>query len=227
MSIEVQVNQRQMNKALAPLRQFPNVIKKVMKESINRTAAKTKTRIEKALTNLTGLKKKDIKKNVNVRKATKTNLSATVSTFGSGIPLIKFTKKGRLANVIIQTTQKQSMYLFFNVFQPMFGPDAVFAETYRIKQKRYKTITVNTGGGSEQIQTDEDNFVATMPSGHVGVFERDGDKIHEKRGPSPGQLLAEGGILVQRIQNDASKDLISDISKRVQRFLTTARKVGA
>ena len=227
MSVEVTINKRQLNRALAPLKRFPKVITKVMKESINRTAAKTKTRIEKALTNLTGLKKKDVKRNVRVRKATNAKLSATVSTFGSGIPLIKFTKKGRLSNVIVQTTLEQSLWLFFNVFKVKYGPDAVFSKSYRIKQKQHKNITVNTGGGSRQIRTDEDAFVATMPSGHVGIFERDGDSIKEKRGPSPGELLEKGGILVRRIQDDAAKGLASDIEKRVARFLKSVKARGA
>lgn len=78
---------------------------------------------------------------------------------------------------------------------------------------RGRGVSYRLNGSRERIA---DAFIATMPTGHRGVFGRDGRKrlgIHEKRGPSIGHVFskyqAQG---IARAQEMMAKNLQHELS---------------
>lgn len=61
-------------------------------------------------------------------------------------------------------------------------------------------------------------FVATMPSGHTGIFERDGDSLSEIMGSSGPQMVGRDEVS-ERIAEAAAEKLDERIAHEVQRLL--------
>lgn len=93
-------------------------------------------------------------------------------------------------------------------------------------------VRVRKGGA---IETHQHSFIATMPSGHVGIFRRgsksgyvSGSKrlpIIEERGPTPIGVLVNSpdpntsGTILEATVKDSSEVLIKNIESQVDRFL--------
>lgn len=228
--ITVTIDQRRIREIQRVFRQFPNEVGRLMKDSINRTATKARKLIVDRLAAVNpGLKKKNIRKAVKLgTRATRTRWSAHVNVKGPGIPLIDMgARLGRKTKVVEIASAKQSTWLFYNVFKKKYGDSAVYSNAYRIVRKVHQNITYRERGVTKSL-AGTGAFVATMPSGHKGIFKRregfGGKAITEMRGPSVGAMLERSGLLLRRIEEDAAKGLEVEIDKRVKSYLERAKK---
>lgn len=228
--ITVDIDQRRMREIRRIFSQFPNEVGRLMKDAINRTATKARKLIVDRLAAVNpGLKKKNIRKAVKIgQKATRTKWTALVNVRGPGIPLINLgARVGRKTKTTEIATEKQSAWLFYNVFQKKYGDMAVFSKAYRIVRKVSQNITYKLGGRTKSL-AGSGAFIATMPSGHKGIFKRrEGFRnkaIVEMKGPSVAQMLERSGLLIKRIEEDAQKSLGIEVDKRVKSYLDRAIK---
>ena len=227
--LTVTIDQRRIREIQRIFRQFPKEVGRVMQHSINRTAEKARKAIVDRLAAVNpGLKKKDIRKSTKIKKASRSNWSARVDVSGPGIPLIKMgARLGRKTKVVEIASAKQSAWLFHNVFKLKYGAAAVYSTAYRITRKVRQNITYKEGGVTKSL-AGTGAFVATMKSGHKGIFKRreglGGRKITEMRGKSVGEMLQTSGLLLRRIEEDAAKGLETEIDNRVKSYLERAKR---
>lgn len=226
--ITVDIDERRIREIRRIFSQFPNEVGRLMKDSINRTATKARKLIVDRLAVLSpGLKKKDIRKAVKIgQRATRTKWTARVNVRGPGIPLINMgARVGRKTKVVEIATAKQSAWLFYNVFRKKYGDNAVYSKAYRLVRKVNQNITYKLRGETKSL-AGTGAFVATMPSGHRGIFKRRegfrGKAIVEMKGPSVAQMLETSGLLLKRIETDAAKGLEEEVDKRVKSYLDRA-----
>ncbi|RKY09837.1 MAG: hypothetical protein DRP56_02040 [Planctomycetota bacterium] len=69
-------------------------------------------------------------------------------------------------------------------------------------------------------------FIAKMPSGHTGVFERAGTSrlpIKEQYAPGMATLYSEAPGIVGRIQNETAADLVKNIRTQIDMVLARRR----
>lgn len=228
--VDITVDERQLKRMRSQFKNWPQATGRIMRESINRSATKTRKRIIDRIHQLNpSIKKKDIRKSTRFKgkdRATNKRWSATVWISGAGIPLIKFAKKGRKSKVVKQAGVKQSIWLFYNVFRPKYGAAAIFSTSYRIVRKAYQKITTRVNGESKSLQG-TGAFIATMKSGHTGIYKRVAGSraIREMKGPSLSTMLDQG-IILKRIKQDAGKELRDDIEKRIERYIKIALDRG-
>ena len=221
--VQIILDQKSIKAYRKALARWPGDIDKALKESINRAASKARTQIVQTLHGLYGLKKKDIRKNIRLQKATNKFLQAQIDAFDRKIPLFKLGgKKGRAKKVSFVTDGNQAAWLFANIFTKKYDDQAIPLPRYTIKRKVFNQGTYKESG---QVKTIPDKaFFATMKSGHKGFFERvagTNRQIRELRGPSVGEQL--GGFVVKKIEADALKNVASDLDARVARFLKARR----
>lgn len=226
--ITVDIDQRRMREIRRIFSQFPKEVGRLMKDSINRTATKARKLIVDRLAAVNpGLKKKNIRKAVKLGiRATQTRWTARVNVRGPGIPLINLgARVGRKTKTVEIATEKQSAWLFYNVFKKKYGDSAVFSKAYRLVRKVAQNITYKLGGQTKSL-AGTGAFIATMPSGHKGIFKRregfGGKAITEMKGPSVAQMLERSGLLIKRIEEDAQKSLGIEVDKRVKSYLARA-----
>ena len=229
LSMTVEIDQRRIREIQRIFRQFPNEVGRLMRDSINRTATKArKNVVDRLAATNPGLKKKNIRKATKIKpKASLKRWSASVNVKGPGIPLIDMgAKLGRKTKVTEIATAKQSAWLFYNVFKPKYGSAAVYSTAYRLVKKVRQNITYKEGGVTKSL-AGTGAFVATMKTGHKGIFKRrdgfGGQAIREMRGPSVGEMLNQSRIVMSRIEQDAAKGLEVEIDKRVKSYLARAK----
>ncbi len=225
--LNVTIDQRRIREIQRMFRGFPGEAQKVLQHSINRVAQKTrKLVVDRVAWKNPGMKKKDIRKSVRLgRRATRSRLSATVLVRGPGIPAIKMGAQiGRKTKWIEELDARQSAWLFFNVFKARYGASAVFSTNYKVTRKVHKNISYVDDGKRIRVHG---GFVATMPSGHKGIFKRregfGGRAIREVRGPSIAEMLLRTGTTLLKIETEAGKGLEREIDMRVKSYLERAR----
>lgn len=79
---------------------------------------------------------------------------------------------------------------------------------------------IKKAGGRKVISS---GFIATMASGHTGVFKRKGKTrlpIQEKFGPSIGIVFKRANRLVQKVTADAYKNLEKNIDSQIRFILS-------
>ena len=89
--------------------------------------------------------------------------------------------------------------------------------------RRGVSYKIQKSGAKQQI---ESAFIATMSSGHTGVFKRKGKSrlpVQELRGPSLGRAFEGAESLVRRVTEDTRKNLAMQIDKQVKYILEKRR----
>ena len=203
------------------LADIPRAMPKVMSRALNKTGTSSKAEIVRLIAKRSKLKQKDVKKSIRVKKATYNRWRYDINIWGRGIPLIRFRARERKKKVTIKTTLRQAMFLFYKVFRPRFGLQAVFKKQYTIRRK-LGFVTADTGLGRKQYPK---AFIATMKSGHRGVFVRTGRgrTIAELYGPSAGRLFEGAGQISNQVQQSAMAKLEKNIDSQIK-YLLSKRK---
>jgi hypothetical protein len=220
--VDVKLDEAELERVRKVLRDIPGAMPRVMSRAVNQTAAMGRTAVVKAVAGATGLKAKDVRRRTWLRKASRRYWQAEIAIGGKGVPLIRFGARLRRRTVAIETTPKQSLYLFGQVFGPQYGPAAEFSWRYRIRRKA-TTATVDTGSGREPATG---GFVATMPSGHRGIFRRTGPRrlpIKQQYGPSIAELFETKLGVAPRIELELGETLVRKIDAQVTYELSRVR----
>jgi len=207
------------------LKGVPGAMPKVMARGINKTAAAAAAEIKRQVAGETTVKKKDVSKAIKISKANYNRWQADVNINDRRIPLFKFRgKTGGKKTVMISTTPKQSAWLYAKVLRDKYGDAAVLSNSYTIKQKRYVNASYEIEKGKCK-SIDGESFIATMKSGHKGMFKRThpgSSRITELMGPSVGGMLGSRGR-VKKVKVKGGKDLMHNIDVQVKLLLEKRR----
>ena len=219
--VDIKFDEAKLRMVRNMLEGIPRAMPKVMSRALNKTGTSTRAEIVRRIAEKSKLKQKDIKKSIKTTRATYTRWRYDINIRGRGIPLINFRARERKKTVIIKTTLKQAAFLFYKVFRPRFGMEAVFSKQYTIKRK-LGFVTADTGLGRKQYPN---AFIATMKSGHKGVFVNTGSgrTIAELYGPSAGQLFEGTGAIAADVQKSATEKLEKNIASQIK-YLLSKRK---
>lgn len=224
-SVHIKVDEAQLAKIQKLLRGVPKGMPKAMSRGINKTALWARTRIARKIKEKSALKVGDIRKAIKIRKATLQRWSAVLNIEDEKIPLIKFKAKQSKRKHTFVTNEKQSAWLYYNIFKPKYGPAAAFSLSYRVT-RMFPVVTYEMFNQKKEIT---DAFIGTMPSGHKGIFRRSsyaaeqGESygqggrypIYELQGPSVGKLFEGSAGIARRVQIAASLKLMDNIHTQV------------
>ncbi|MDD3662288.1 MAG: phage tail protein [Candidatus Pacebacteria bacterium] len=157
----------------------------VVSRAINRAIQNVKKNMGKETSARYFISSGDVKKTVNVTKASKSNLKAAAISQGGGIALSKFK---------------------VNPGTPV---------RYRGKNRSPKVYKagVKKSGGVKPLDGDPKSFVAIMKSGHKGVFSRmseDSLPLKQLYGPSVPQMVKN-----EEIMNPINKEANDTLQKRI------------
>ena len=142
----------------------------VLSRAINRAVSNVKKNMGKETSSLYYISSGNVKKTVNITKATKSKLKAAAISQGSGIALSKFKVNP--------------------------GTPVKYRGTSR-SPKVYRA-GVKKSGGVKPLDGNPKSFIAVMKSGHVGVFSRlGGEGLPNKQlyGPSVPQMVKNENIM--------------------------------
>lgn len=182
--LSVQVDQRKLAEINRIFAGWPKAVGSIFSRAINRTLTTTRAEAVKQISAQTPLKKSKIRRQIKLKRATRTNWIGTVALSGQGIPLIQYGATNTGPGISYQVT--------------------------------------NQGGRD----TAENAFIAKMPTGHVGVYERAGAArlpIFELKGPSLGDAVEGTPALLSAIHKKASESLEKYIDDQVKLFLMRKR----
>lgn len=146
MMVSVQIKPEQIARIRRMFQSYPKAVPRIMKESINRTSTKTRTKAVAVIHDLLGGKiaKKDIRKKMSFQRATNTRWEARLRLYGTRIPLVSLLKKSALKKgETFVTSPKQSLYLYKHVFKKLYGDAAIFSERYKIHREFRSDLTIN------------------------------------------------------------------------------------
>ena len=221
--VEIKFDEAKLKMIQQMLADFPKEMPKVMSRALNKTGTSVKTEIVRKLAASSKMKQKDVKKGISTKKATYKRWQYDINIMGKKIPLIYFRAKERKRTVTIKTTLKQSVFLFYKVFKPRFGLEAIFKKQYTIKRK-LGFVTADTGRGRKSYPK---AFIATMKSGHKGVFKSTGrgSAIRQLYGPSAGELFEGAAGIATEVQNSAMEKLEKNIDSQIDLILNK-RKIA-
>ena len=180
-SLDVQADFKEVEKMLWYVEK--KVIKQATTTTLNRVAASVQSLAVKLLAADIGIKAKDVRRYLRVRKASWDNLYSSIEASGKRIPIGKMGPKQRPKGVSYGSNAKTS-------------------------------VKVGYIPGS---------FVATMSSGHVGVYKRKGKErtpLVERYGPSIPHVFIQNAInraLLQLAKERWDKEFPHQIKFRLQK----------
>ena len=165
----------------------------VLSRAINRAVSNVKKNMGKETSSLYYISSGNVKKTVNITKATKSKLKAAAISQGSGIALSKFKVNP--------------------------GTPVKYRGTSR-SPKVYRA-GVKKSGGVKPLDGNPKSFIAVMKSGHVGVFSRlggEGLPIKQLYGPSVPQMVKNENIM-EKINREANETLQKRIDAEISNIL--------
>lgn len=165
----------------------------VLSRAINRAIQNVKKNMGKETSALYYISSGDVKKTVNIVKATKGSLKAAAISSGGGIALSKFKVSPGTPVRYRGSKRTPNMY----------------------------RAGVKKAGGMKPLDGDPKSFVAIMKSGHVGVFTRTSGHslpIKQLYGPSVPQIVKNEDIM-SKINKEANETLQKRIDAEINNIL--------
>jgi hypothetical protein len=196
------------SKLLNISRMFPelaNKLSSIISWGINRTLQPAKTQINREMRKTLNIKAAYLNKYIDIERATRQKWYGRVMLSTERITLMDFDAKVQMGERwIVKSGQ--------DFASPETGPIGI---SYKIKK----------GGKREIIKS---AFIATMKSGHQGVFKRTGKSrlpIQEKFGPSIGLVFDRAKTVVRQVTQTAMSNLDKNIDAQVK-YLLSRRAAG-
>jgi hypothetical protein len=165
---------------------------KVLTRAVNKTATWAFTRILDLIVGASGLKRKDVRKAVRLRKANYKTLCAIIHIWNKRMPLIWFGARQGAKGV-----------------------------TFRLPAGAESALDY-AGSKQGRLLAEHAFIVTMPRSGHEGVFIRTGSKrlpIEEMFGPSPMQLFTGITGLAERLMAESSARLDTELDNQVRVLL--------
>ena len=200
--------QETVDKAKKLLSGVPNGIDRAVKSAINRTATHVRANSTKAIQTRYAISAANIRSEENVKIGYRygNGITATVVFYGKKIPLWRYDG----------TTPKW----------PSYAENLVHARVHG----QWKTVHPGVTARAHQLRSTSPGrlgptFVATMKSGHTGIFWRaggstrtGGDAIEELMGSSVPQMIGNEEVL-QKISKEAAEKFEERLEHEVLRIL--------
>lgn len=199
-------------------KQAPNVLKM----AVNDTARKTKTLISKEVRKEYIVKAGDINQATKAKLATKSKPTATLMYISPVLPIYKYfkAKGGKLG---------KEEYYNPTLKRKMVGKGGTAASVKTKKSSALQKVELKQSGEKTSLKA----FIATMSSGHTGVFQRqEGSKrgtkgeIKELFGPSvPNMVYGQDGSrgAYPRIEPESHKYLMKRLNHHIDRVLVSKK----
>ncbi|MCK4340287.1 MAG: phage tail protein [Phycisphaerae bacterium] len=211
--ITVRPDEQQYRRLNELFERFPREVPKVTARAANRTATKVRTLILRAITKTINVKRKDITGHmhtfggVTVRKATWSHPVALVRVTGRRIPLYRFGARAKAKRNVRMSDLRTRRRIKRRVSGGVY---------YRIRRGQARRLLVGA-------------FIATMRTGHVGVFKRKSPSVRrlpiiELRGPSIPHVAEQSGELKRALKMDLSDLFMQRLDHEIGRVLE--RKKG-
>lgn len=187
--IKIEANNSEIKRLLKELESTPQKIQTAARKSINATLTQAKKRIPKFVTSKYNISAAAVRKTINIRRASGNSLQGQIVSSGRGTPLINF--KIRTAWNRRKTRKRGA---------PV----------------RRKIVNVSIEKGK---WTRTPFFVATMKSGHKGIFHRLNNSrlpIGENFGPSVPTMI---GKRADELQKELGAYYAESMEKNLQNSL--------
>ncbi len=217
-------DERQVRALQREFNDVPNVLDRVVPPALNRSVEKTRQDIVNRLAAANpGLTRPDIHKATKTKKASPSDWSGQVEMSGHGVPVANLdVRLGGKTEVTSIASEKQSAWLFHNIFKPKYGAAAVYSTAYRIARKVYQNITYRVSGQTKSL-AGTGAFPIPKRFGRMGIFERRKgfggmkEKIREIRGPSLFRILDENTVMMRDITREATRGFERELEKLNER----------
>ncbi len=212
------VDERQVRDLQREFRDVQNVLDREVPPAVNRAVENTRQDVVSRMdADLPGVRKMDIHNATKTTKATPANWSGQVEMSGPGVPVGNLdVRLGQPTEVTEIASEKQSAWLFHNVFKPKYGAAAMYSTAYRIKRMVYNNITYRVSG---QVKSLAGMGAFPMPAkfGRTGIFKRRKgfggirEKLTEMRGPSLFDIFDQNTAMM--------RDIVEENTRRFERDL--------
>ncbi len=183
-----------------------NVLSREVPLAINRVTEMSRLYIAKRMAGANpGLTKKEIHSATTTEKARPSTWEGKVLMSGPRVPVAKLdVRLGTQTETTKIASEKQSAWLFYNVFKRKYGAAAVFSTAYQIARKSFENITYRVNGRTRSL-AGTGAFPINAGLRLEGIFKRAGDKVREIKGPSLFQILDGNTVMMRDITRDLTK----------------------
>lgn len=198
--IDVEISTTDIKSIRQRLGQFEDKTPNVLSRAINRTVATIKTEMKRDAAKRYSIAQKDVAATLEDRKANSKKLYGYVKSAGTVIPLSKF-------RVTPQRT------VSYDSGEP---------------NPSHYSAAVLKGGALKALVHNPKAFIAVMPNGHGGVYERTGKKsrvnpqkevIAQRFGPSVPHMIKNKNV-IDEIKNKAESTLQKRIDAEINYILS-------
>lgn len=198
--IDVEISATDIKSIRQRLGQFEDKTPNVLSRAINRTVATIKTEMKRDAAKRYSIAQKDVAATLEDRKANSKKLYGYVKSTGTVIPLSKF-------RVTPQRT------VSYDSGEP---------------NPSHYSAAVLKGGALKALVHNPKAFIAVMPNGHGGVYERTGKKsrvnpqkevIAQRFGPSVPHMIKNKNV-IDEIKNKAESTLQKRIDAEINYILS-------
>lgn len=193
-NVGIQVNEAQLNDIKKRLGNLKNKAPTVLYRAINRAVRKAKTEAKDAANEEYFIAKGNIEKTLRITKASRSKLSAELTSRGGPIALTKFKVSPGHA---VKRTKKG-----------------------KPSPKAYKAA-VKRDSGLKPLSGDPKAFFATMGSGHDGMMERVSSRrlpLKQLYGPAVPSMIKNEEV-IEKIQKEATETLEKRIDAEINNIL--------
>ncbi len=177
---------------------------KAMKFAVNDTARKARSRLWKKAQETYAVKQTGINRDMKIKFATVSTLTAVIRSRGTKIPLYRFAyRKGTLGS---------GVYYNPTLHRRQRGKGGISAAGKKLKSSSFKPAT------TAKLKW----FVASMGSGHVGLFKRkseEGREISEIMGASVPEMIGDERRVYGIVEPHIESDLREAVNRHVARAL--------
>ncbi len=196
-----------------------NVLSREIPLAINRVTGMARTSIAKRMAGANpGLTKKEIHSATSTEKARPAKWEGTVLMSGPRVPVSKLdVRLGTKTETTVIASERQSAWLFYNVFKRKYGASAVFSTAYQIAKKSFENITYRVNGRTNSL-AGTGAFPIGAGLGLNGIYRRVGDKVKEIRGPSLFQMLDENTAMMRDIIRENDRGFEAELRKLNKRY---------
>ena len=182
---------------------IPGGVEKALKSAMTRTVSHLQTKSTERIRERYAISQQNIRanENIRIRYSMGNGIVANVYFSGAKIPLFRFDGASPRG--------------------PQFQGDRL---VHALVNGSWKMVHPGVAAAGHQLastgpQRFENAFVATMNSGHTGIFEREGSGISEIMGSSVAQMVGHDEV-AEKLAEDASRKFEERMDHEVSRIIS-------
>ena len=196
--LEIRYDNKKIKQLERELRGFPkNSLPKVMSRGLNRTATEARTKVSRMLSREIGLKVRDVRERVSLKRASYRNWRSAVTISRKRVPLIRFSARQTKKGVTYKRGNKRVLIRHAFVATMSSGHEGVFLR---------KRLGGTPRPGESTGILSPDDMVGRLP-------------IQELRGPSLGQVYTGAQEKANAIHRESMQKLEKNINDQIRLIL--------